>query len=71
MNATLNFNTNQQAEDFALQYSRVTLNGHIIADTKVSVYNVDADTKTFIDEYVDKLNEWHSSIDEYIGQLNK
>ena len=56
MNATINFNTNKQAEDFALQYSRTTLGGHTIADTKVSVYNVDAETKTFIDEYINQLN---------------
>tara|TARA_R100000951_G_scaffold15879_1_gene12501 strand:+ start:239 stop:412 length:174 start_codon:yes stop_codon:yes gene_type:complete len=56
MKATINFNTNEQAQDFALQYSRATLGGTTIADTKVSVYNVDADAKAFIDGYIDRLN---------------
>lgn len=56
MKATIKFNTNEQAQDFALQYSRATLGGTTIADTKVSVYNVDADAKTFIDGYINRLN---------------
>ena len=56
MKASINFNTNEQAQDFALQYSRATLGGTTIADTKVSVYNVDADAKTFIDGYINRLN---------------
>ena len=56
MKATINFNTSKQAQEFALQYSRATLGGTTIADTKVSVYNVDEDAKTFIDGYIKKLN---------------
>ena len=56
MKATINFNTNEQAQDFALQYSRATLGGTTIAGTKVSVYNVDADAKAFIDGYINRLN---------------
>jgi hypothetical protein len=56
MKATINFNTNKQAQDFALSYSRATLGGTTIADTKVSVYNVDADAKAFIDGYINRLN---------------
>jgi len=56
MKATINFNTNEQAQDFALNYSRATLGGTTIADTKVSVYNVDADAKAFIDGYINRLN---------------
>ena len=56
MKATINFNTNKQAQDFALSYSRATLGGTTIADTKVSVYNVDEDAKAFIDGYINRLN---------------
>ena len=45
MTSNYQFNTNEQAQDFALNYSRATLGGTTIADTKVSVYNVDADAK--------------------------
>lgn len=56
MNAKINFNTNEQAQVFALQYSRATLGGTTISKTEVSVYNVDEESKTFIDEYIKQLN---------------
>ena len=57
MKATINFNTNEQAQDFALNYSRATLGGTTIANTKVSVYNIDQDAKAFIDNYINQLNK--------------
>jgi len=56
MKATINFNTNEQAQDFAIQYSRATLGGTTIADSKVSVYNIDEEAKAFIDGYINRLN---------------
>ena len=56
MKATITFKTNQQAQEFALSYSRKTLGGHIVGDTTVTVYNVDEDAKAFIDSYINKLN---------------
>ena len=57
MTATINFNTNEQAQEFALQYSRATLGGTTIADSKVSVYNIDQEAKAFIDGYINRLNK--------------
>ena len=57
MKATLKFQTNEQANDFALAYSRKTLGGHIVGDKEVTVFNIDKDKKKFIDSYVNSLNK--------------
>lgn len=56
MKATLNFQTIEQAEKFALAFSRKTLGGHIVSNTKVTVFNIGKDEKIFIDNYINKLN---------------
>tara|TARA_R100001163_G_C4949220_1_gene117720 strand:+ start:43 stop:216 length:174 start_codon:yes stop_codon:yes gene_type:complete len=57
MKATLTFQNNKQANDFALAYSRKTLKGHVVGNNTVTVYNVNEETKIFIDEYVKNLNK--------------
>ena len=57
MKATLKFQTSEQAEKFALSYSRKTLGGHILCDKEVTVFNIDEDKKKFIDSYVNSLNK--------------
>ena len=56
MKATLKFQTNEQAEKFALAFSRRTLGGHILGNKKVTVFNIGKDEKLFIDNYVNNLN---------------
>jgi len=57
MKATLKFQTNEQANNFALAYSRNTLGGHIVGNKEVTVFNIDEDKKEFIDSYVKSLNK--------------
>ena len=57
MKATLKFNNNTQATQFAAVWSRATSGGKILGDTDVTVFNVDADGKRFIDNYINKLNK--------------
>ena len=57
MKATLRFQTNEQANNFALAYSRNTLGGHTVGDKEVTVFNIDEDIKEFIDSYVKSLNK--------------
>ena len=57
MKATLNFTTNEQAEKFALAYSRKTLKGHVVSNKKVTVYNLTEKEILFINTYVDQLNK--------------
>ena len=57
MEATLKFQTSEQAEKFALLYGRNTCKGHIIANTIVRIYNVNESDKKFIDDYVKSLNK--------------
>ena len=57
MKATLNFQNNKQALEFSLAWSRATSGGHTLGDTDVTVYNVDAKGKAFIDAYVNNLNK--------------
>jgi|SaaInl59LU_5_DNA_1037362.scaffolds.fasta_scaffold01639_6 hypothetical protein len=56
MNATLKFQTNKQATEFAMAWSRATSNGHTLGDTDITVYNVDNKGKQFIENYISKLN---------------
>ena len=56
MKATLKFQTNEQAEKFALAFSRRTLGGHILGNKQVTVFNIGKDEKLFIDNYVNNLN---------------
>lgn len=57
MKATLNFTTNEEAEKFALAYSRKTLKGHTIFNKQVTVYNLTEKEILFINTYVDQLNK--------------
>lgn len=57
MKATLNFQNNKQAVEFSLAWSRATTGGHTLKDTYVTVYNIDAKGKAFIDAYVNNLNK--------------
>jgi len=57
MKATLKFNNNEQATKFAAAWSRATSGGHILGDTDVTVYNIDNDSKKFIENYINKLNQ--------------
>ena len=57
MKATLKFQTNEQANNFSLAYSRNTLGGHVVGDKEVTVFNIDEDKKEFIDSYVKSLNK--------------
>lgn len=59
--ATLVFTTNQEAEDFAKQYSRKTLRGHIVIQNSVKVYNLSTDDKSWIDNYINVLNTFKES----------
>ncbi len=56
MKATLKFQTSEQAQTFAIAWSRATSNGHILGSTDVTVYNVDEDAKAFIENYIYNLN---------------
>ena len=60
MDATLTFPTRQMAEAFAKAFTRKTLNGHTISSGTVNVtviaHNLDDDSKTWIDDYVAKIN---------------
>lgn len=55
--ATIEFKTNKEAEDFAIAYSRKTLRGHTVAKNKVSIYGITEDDKKFIDAYIENLNK--------------
>ena len=56
MKATLKFQTSEQAQTFATAWSRVTSTGHILGNTDVTIYWVDEKAKTFIENYISKLN---------------
>ena len=56
MKATLKFQNNQQATEFAMAWSRATSGGHTLGDTDVTVYNIDDNGKAFIESYVARLN---------------
>ena len=56
MKATLKFQTSEQAQTFATAWSRVTSTGHILGNKDVTVYGVDEKAKTFIENYISKLN---------------
>ena len=56
MKATLNFTTSKQAETFATQWTRRTLLGTTISNTKVSIYGITDEFKMWVDEYINKLN---------------
>jgi hypothetical protein len=57
MKATLKFQTNEQAESFALAYSRNTLGGHIVGNVEVTVFNIGEKEKAFIENYIKQLNK--------------
>lgn len=57
MKATLKFQNNKQATEFAMAWSRATTGGHTLGDTDVTVYNVDKIGKEFIENYIAKLNK--------------
>jgi len=62
MKATLRFKNYTQANDFAIAYKFHTLSSPVVSEedaegnTSVTVYNVDEDSKNFINNYITKLN---------------
>ena len=56
MKATIKFNTNEQANEFATQWGRKSISGHTVSDKSVSIYNITDDLKTWIDSYIANLN---------------
>jgi len=57
MKATINFNTNEQANEFAKQWGRKSMSGHTVSDKSVSIYGITDDLKIWIDIYISKLNK--------------
>ena len=63
MKATLKFSNYTQADDFAIAYKFHTLSSPIVSEeglegvTSVTIYNIDEDSKSFIDNYITKLNK--------------
>lgn len=60
MKATLKFPKRIQAELFAKEYSRFSLMGHTITsglkNVEVIVYNINKESKKWIDNYVKEFN---------------
>ena len=56
LTATIQFQNRKQADEFARQYSRRTLRGHVVSGSSVKVWNVTDSDKSWIDQYVAKLN---------------
>lgn len=63
MTATLKFSSYTQANDFAIAYKFHTLSSPVVSSedsegvTSVTIYNIDEDSKSFIDNYITKLNK--------------
>ena len=57
MKAIINFNTNEQANQFATQWSRKSMSGHTISDKSVSIYGITDDLKIWIDSYISNINK--------------
>jgi hypothetical protein len=61
MKATLTFKTKAHAETFARAWSRKTMSGHTIgagsADVTVHIYEITTETKAWIDNYVNTINQ--------------
>ena len=63
MKATLKFKNYTQANDFAIAYKFHTLSSPVVSsadtegNTSVTIYNIDDDSKTFINNYIAKLNK--------------
>tara|TARA_R110000823_G_scaffold300819_1_gene421664 strand:+ start:357 stop:530 length:174 start_codon:yes stop_codon:yes gene_type:complete len=57
MKATINFKTSEQAETFAIQWTRRTLLGNTVSNKTVSVYGITDEFKIFIDTYISQLNK--------------
>ncbi len=55
--ATLNFNSREEADEFAKQWSRKTLKGHTVGAKSVTVYDVTDEEKAWIDDYVSNANQ--------------
>jgi len=56
MKATLNFTTPEQAEIFAIQWTRKTLLGNTVSNKSVSIYGITEEFKNWVDNYVTQLN---------------
>jgi|GEM_PF-3052753 len=58
LEATLNFQDRNQANEFAKAWSRKSLMGHTVSkDNSVSIYGITDDLKLWIDNYVDACNK--------------
>lgn len=60
----VNFQTREQANEFAKQWTRKTLMGHVISKTTVSVQNVTTETQKWINEYAENINFLASKTNE-------
>lgn len=52
----VNFQTREQASEFAKQWTRKTLMGHVISKATVTVTNVTKDSLAWINEYAENIN---------------
>jgi hypothetical protein len=63
MKATLKFSNYTQANDFAVAYKFHTLSSPIVSNegpegvTSVTIYNINEKSKSFINNYITKLNK--------------
>jgi len=49
--ATIKFTNSRAAEEFAKEYTRATLMGHVVYDNTAVLYNVGENEKAFIEHY--------------------
>lgn len=57
MKATLNFENRNQANEFAIAWTRKSLMGHTISKASVDIYGITKELKSWIDSYVAKINQ--------------
>ena len=61
MKATLTFTNRNQAENFTIAWGRFSKTGHHIGggfkNVKVTVFDIDNESKKFVDDYVLELNK--------------
>lgn len=65
--ATITFQNRRDADIFAIKWTRFTKTGHIISGNSVTVYDVDAKKKDWIDGYVELCNMTDDEILEALG----
>ena len=65
LEATINFQNRDQANDFATAWAFKSKMGHTISGSSVSVYNVTEELKAWIDSYVTQINEFINHDSEF------